>query len=161
LLSKKRGRTQSPIWELFTDAVDPHNAKSNVCKHCKALVNYHEKSKSVKVHFNNCAAFRKVMNSMEDDERPKWYRRNKKGAARPVLVAKNAGSVSDVSNNLQSLIKQYALSAVSKTHKTKFQKRMALHYYATGISFQCVKDLHLKNVICALCPNENLLPSRK
>jgi hypothetical protein len=68
--SKKCGRTQSPIWELFTDVADPHNAKSNICKHCKMLINYHKKSESVKVHLNNCAAFRKVMNNMEDDERP-------------------------------------------------------------------------------------------
>jgi hypothetical protein len=114
-LSKKRGWTQSPIWELFTDDADPHNAKSNVYKHCKTLVNYHKKNKLAKVHLNNCATFRKVMNGMEDGERPEWYRRNKKGAAWPVPIAKNAGSVSSMSNNLQSSIKQYALSIVSKT----------------------------------------------
>jgi hypothetical protein len=55
------------------------------------------------------------MNGMEDGERLEWYRRNKKGAAQPVPVAKNVGSVSDVSSSLQSLIKQYALPAISKT----------------------------------------------
>ncbi len=158
---KKFSRTQSPIWELFIDAADPHNAKLNVCKHCKTLVNYHKKSESVKVHLNNCAAFRKVMNNMEDDERPEWYRRNKKGATRPVPLAKNARSVSGVSSSLQSSIKQYALSVVSKTQKAKFQKHMALHYYTTGTSFQRVEDLHLKNAICALHPNESLLLSHK
>jgi hypothetical protein len=44
LLSKKRCWTQSPIWELFTETADPHNAKSNVCKHCRTLVNYHKKA---------------------------------------------------------------------------------------------------------------------
>jgi hypothetical protein len=105
LSSKKCGRTQSPIWELFTDAVDPHNAKSNICKHCKTLINYHKKSELVKVHFNNCVTFRKVMNDMEDGECPKWYRCNKKGVARPMPVVKNAGSMSSVSSNLQSSIK--------------------------------------------------------
>jgi hypothetical protein len=38
---------------------------------------------------------------------------------------------------------------------------MALHYYTTGTSFQRVEDLHLKNAICALRPNESLLLSRK
>jgi hypothetical protein len=38
---------------------------------------------------------------------------------------------------------------------------MAIHYYAMGISFQCVEDLHLKNAICALRPDESLLLSRK
>ncbi|KAH9555571.1 hypothetical protein CY35_08G121300, partial [Sphagnum magellanicum] len=155
------GRTQSPIWELFIDAADPHNANSNVCKHCKTLVNYHKKSKLVKVHFNNCVAFHKVMNGMEDDKRPEWYCRNKKGATRPVPIAKNARSVSSVSSSLQSSIKQYALLAISKTHKAKFQKHMAIHYYATGTSFQRVKDLHLKNAIYALRLDKSLLPSRK
>jgi hypothetical protein len=125
------------------------------------LVNYHKKSESIKVHLNNCAAFRKVMNDMEDGKRPEWYRRNKKGATRLVIVAKNAGSMSSVSSSLQSSIKKYALSTISKTHKAKFQKHMAIHYYATGTSFQRVEDLHLKNVIYALRPNKSLLPSRK
>jgi hypothetical protein len=38
---------------------------------------------------------------------------------------------------------------------------MALHYYATGTSFQRVKDLHLKNAIRALCADKSLSPSRK
>jgi hypothetical protein len=97
-----------------------HNAKSNVYKHCKLLINYHKKSKSIKVHFNNCVAFRKVMNRMDDGKRPKWYRCNKKSVAWPVPVAKNAGFVSSVSNSLQSLIKQYTLPTVSKTQKAKF-----------------------------------------
>ncbi len=118
--SKKRGWTQPPIWEFFTDVADLHNAKSNVCKHCKTLVNYHKKSESIKVHLNNYATFRKVMNNMEDNKRPEWYRRNKKGVARPVPVAKNAESVSGVSSSLQSSIKQYALPAVSKTQKAEF-----------------------------------------
>jgi hypothetical protein len=101
------------------------------------------------------------MNDMEDGERPEWYRRNKKGVTQPVPVVKNVRSVSGVSSSLQSSIKQYALPTVSKTQKVEFQKQMALHYYATGTSFQRVKDLHLKNAICALRPNESLLPSRK
>ncbi|CAM6025351.1 unnamed protein product [Sphagnum balticum] len=75
------------------------------------------------------------MNGMEDGERPKWYRRNKKGDVRLVPVAKNAGSMFGVSSSLQSSIKQYALLVVSKTQKAEFQKHMALHYYATGTSF--------------------------
>ncbi|CAM6021827.1 unnamed protein product [Sphagnum balticum] len=35
------------------------------------------------------------------------------------------------------------------------------HYYATGTSFQCVEDLHLKNAIYALHPDKSLLPSHK
>ncbi len=119
-LLKKRGWTQSPIWELFTDVADPHNAKLNVCKHYKTLINYHKKSELVKVHLNNCAAFCKVMNDMEDGEHSEWYCYNKKGAVEPVPIVKNAGSVSGVSISLQSSIKQYALPAVSKTQKAKF-----------------------------------------
>ncbi|CAK9875378.1 unnamed protein product [Sphagnum jensenii] len=102
------------------------------------------------------------MNGMEeDDECPEWYRRNKKGATQPIPVVKNVGSMSGVNSSLQSSIKQYALPAISKTQKAKFQKHMALHYYATGTSFQHVEDLHMKNAICALRPNESLLPSHK
>jgi hypothetical protein len=60
------------------------------------------------------------MNDMEDGKRPEWYCRNKKGVVWPVPVAKNAGSMSSVSSSLQSSIKQYALPAVSKTHKVEF-----------------------------------------
>jgi hypothetical protein len=76
-------------------------------------------------------------------------------------VTKNAGFVFGMDSSLQSSIKQYALSAISKTQKTELQKHMALHYYATGNSFQRVEDLHLKNAICALRPDESLLPSHK
>lgn len=124
-----------PFGSSFTNAANPHNAKSNIYKHCKTLINYHKKSESVKVHLNNCVAFRKVMNGMEDGERPEWYHRNKKGATQPMPVAKNVGSAFGVSSSLQSSIKQYALLAISKTQKAKFQKHMALHYYATGTSF--------------------------
>jgi len=138
-----------------------HNAKLNVCKHCKTLVNYHKKSELVKVHLNNCATFCKVMNDMEDNERPEWYRCNKKGVVWPMPIAKNARSVSGVSSSLQSLIKQYALLTISKTQKAEFQKHIVIHYYVMGSSFQLVKDLHLKNAICALRPDESLLLSRK
>jgi hypothetical protein len=68
------------------------------------LVNYHKKNESVKVHFNNCAAFRKVMNGMEDGEHLEWYCRNKKGVAQPVPIAKNVGSMFNVGSSLQSSI---------------------------------------------------------
>lgn len=32
---KKRGRPTSSMWDHFTDAVQPQNSKSNMCKHCK------------------------------------------------------------------------------------------------------------------------------
>lgn len=100
--------------------MDPHNAKSNICKHCKTFINYHKKSELVKVHLNNCVTLHKVMNGMEDGERPEWYRRNKKGGVRPVFIVKNARFVFNMNNSLQSSIKQYVLPAISKTQKAEF-----------------------------------------
>ncbi|CAM9860680.1 unnamed protein product [Lampetra planeri] len=45
---KKRGRKTADVWELFTEASQPHKAKSNMCKHCKTLINYHKKIEWVK-----------------------------------------------------------------------------------------------------------------
>ncbi|KAH6569979.1 hypothetical protein BASA60_008002 [Batrachochytrium salamandrivorans] len=36
-----------------------------------------------------------------------------------------------------------------------------MHYYATGTSFQRIEDLHLKNAIKLLRPNDNLLPNKR
>ena len=74
---RKRGRLQSNVWQHFTTASQPQKAKSNVCKHCKTRINYHKKSEMVKIHLNKCAPFRKLMNGMEDVDRPDWYNRNK------------------------------------------------------------------------------------
>ena len=38
---------------------------------------------------------------------------------------------------------------------------MAMNYYATGISFQCIKDFHLKYAIKFLQLGDSLLPNRK
>ncbi|CAN0049655.1 unnamed protein product [Lampetra fluviatilis] len=73
---KKRGRKTADVWELFTEASQPHKAKSNMCKHCKTLINYHKKIESVKVHLNKCSPFQNLMNGMEDADRPDWYKRN-------------------------------------------------------------------------------------
>ncbi|CAM9459167.1 unnamed protein product [Lampetra fluviatilis] len=50
----KRGHKTADVWELFTEASQLHKAKSNMCKHCKTLINYHKKIESVKVHLNKC-----------------------------------------------------------------------------------------------------------
>jgi hypothetical protein len=73
---KKRGRKTGDVWEVFTEAFEPHKAKSNKCMHCNMLINYHRKIESAKVHLNKCSPFRKLMNGMEDADRPDWYVRN-------------------------------------------------------------------------------------
>ena len=72
---------------------------------------------------------------------------------------------SDLSNtpsfSHQTLINQYALPKLSIKQKQEFQKNMAMHYYATGTSFQRIEDFHLKNAIKLLQPDDILLPNRK
>jgi Protein of unknown function (DUF 659) len=38
---------------------------------------------------------------------------------------------------------------------------MAMHYYATGNSFHCIDNFHLKNAIKLLWPDDSLLPNKK
>ncbi|KAH6576100.1 hypothetical protein BASA62_001646 [Batrachochytrium salamandrivorans] len=85
---------------------------------------------------------------------PDWYVRNKK-------KCKTVSSSSNTPNSShQASIKQYALSKLSVKQKQEFHKHMAMHYYATGTSFQRIEDLHLKNAIKSLRPDDNLLPNR-
>ncbi len=132
---RKHGRSASAVWNWFTDDASPQNAKSAKCMHCKTLINHHKKSESAKVHLNSCAKFRTLMNGLNDDERPDWYRRNKKGGATNKAAADSQRGKSQASSNIQSSIKSFALPKVTGSMKQEFQKQMALHYFATGTSF--------------------------
>jgi hypothetical protein len=81
------------------------------------LVNHHKKSESVKVHLNNCALFRKLMNGMEEDKRPAWYMANKK-PRKPLstVVSVSTSSVAPSSSRQRS-IKEFAIPVVSKQQK--------------------------------------------
>ena len=67
---KKRSRFQSNVWQHFTTASQPQYCKSNICNHCRTLINYHKKSGIVKIVINNFGPFRKLMNGREDVNRP-------------------------------------------------------------------------------------------
>jgi hypothetical protein len=97
--------------------VNPHQHKLTVCKHYRMLVNHHKKSKSVKVHLNKCAPFRKLMNGMEEDKHPTWYTANKK-PKKPLSVAVSVltSSVAPSSSRHRS-IKEFAIPNVNKQHK--------------------------------------------
>ncbi|CAK9218302.1 unnamed protein product [Sphagnum troendelagicum] len=152
---RKRGRQGSDLWSLYTNDVNPHQHKSAICKHCRMLMNHHKKSESVKVHLNKCAPFRKLMNGMEEDKRPAWYTANKK--------PKKPRSTSSVapSSSRQRSIKEFTIPVVSKQQKVQFQKHIAMHYYATGSSFQRVEDVHLIDAIKTLRPDDGLLPNKR
>ena len=75
---RKTGRSQSMVWGYFTNVVQPQKLKAVVCKHCRHLINHHEKSESAINHLNACSEFRHVMNGLEISERPDWYVSNKK-----------------------------------------------------------------------------------
>jgi hypothetical protein len=155
---KKRGRQSSSLWELFTRDDNPHQQKSAVCKHCRIVVNDHKKSEYAQSHLNKCQQFRKLMNGMEQDERPGWYAPNKKAGR---LAPSAATSSKSLVVSRQGSMKEFSLPPVSIQEKYRFQQNMALHYYSTGTSFQCVADVHLKAAIRALRPDDNLLPSRR
>ncbi|KAH9275445.1 hypothetical protein BASA83_002219 [Batrachochytrium salamandrivorans] len=150
----KHGRPSSDIWVWFTNDTNSHHLKSATYKHCNLLINHHKKNKCAKLHLNKCNMFRKLMNEMENCNHPDWYVRNKK-------KCKTVSSSSNTPNSShQASIKQYALSKLSVKQKQEFHKHMAMHYYATGTSFQRIEDLHLKNAIKSLRPDDNLLPNR-
>ncbi|CAM6025916.1 unnamed protein product [Sphagnum balticum] len=158
---RKRGRQGSDMWSLYTDDVNLHQHKSAIYKYCRMLVNRHKKSESVKVHLSKCASFHKLMNGMEEDKCPAWYTANKK-PRKPLSTAVSVltSSVAPSSSRRRS-IKEFAILVVSKQQKVQFQKHIAMHYYATGSSFQRVEDVHLIVTIKTLCPDDDLLPNRR
>ncbi|KAH6573046.1 hypothetical protein BASA60_006213 [Batrachochytrium salamandrivorans] len=82
-------------------------------------------------HLNNCNMSRRLINEMKGCDRPDWYVRNKK-KCKTVSSSSNAPSSSH-----QASIKQYAFPKLSR-----------------------IEDLHLKNAIKSLRPNDNLLPNK-
>jgi hypothetical protein len=153
---QKRGRKGSNLWTLYTNDANPQQHKSAVCKHCYILVNHHKKSEAAKTHLNNCVPFRKLVNGMEEEMRPDWYNPNKKPRK-----THTAATSSDNCSSRQCSIKEFAIPALAKQQKAMFQKHIAMHYYATGSSFQRVEDTHLMSAIKILRPDQSLLPSRK
>ncbi|KAH6596166.1 hypothetical protein BASA50_005206 [Batrachochytrium salamandrivorans] len=151
----KHGRPSSDIWVWFTNDTNSHHLKSTTCKHCNLLINHHKKNECTKLHLNKCNMFCKLINGMKNFNRPDWYVRNKK-KCKTVSSSSNTPSSSH-----QASIKQYALSKLSVKQKQKFHKHMAMHYYATGTSFQRIENLHLKNAIKSLRPDDNFLPNRR
>ncbi len=108
----KRGRQGNDLWSLYTDDINPH--KSAVCKHCRMFMNHHKKSELVKVHQNKCAPFRKLMNGMEEDNRPAWYTANKK-PRKPMSMKVSVLMSSMVpSSSYQRSIKEFAIAVVNK-----------------------------------------------
>ncbi|KAJ1340196.1 hypothetical protein BSLG_005189 [Batrachochytrium salamandrivorans] len=151
----KHGRPSSDIWTWFTNDTNSHHLKSATCKHCNLLINHHKKNECARLHLNKFNMFCKLINGMKDYDRPDWYVWNKK-KCKTVLSSSNTPNSSH-----QASIKQYALSKLSVKQKPEFHKHTAMHYYATGTSFQRIEDLHLKNAIKLLRPNDNLLPNKK
>jgi len=124
-------------------------------------MNHPKKSELVKVHLNKCALFYNFMNGMEEDKRPAWYTANKK-PRKPLSTAVSVSTSSVApSSSCQRSIKEFAIPVVSKQQKVQFQKHIAMHYYATGSSFQQVEDVHLITVIKTLRPDDGLLPNRR
>ena len=71
--SYKRGRVLSTVWSMFTDAPNPQQIKSALCKHCKTVVNHHKKSECAQTHLNHCKPFVKLMMGKDIADRPEWF----------------------------------------------------------------------------------------
>ena len=159
------GRMVSNVWGWFTDETEPQKKKSAICKHCQQRVNHHRKSEMARAHMNGCAGFRSVMNGLEHSYRPDWYVANKKGGGKNQNYASKIMSSPDGTStgtySRQTSIRAYALPAMSQYEKKQFQTQIAMHYYATGTSFQRVEDVHLRAAIKLLRPDSNVLPNRK
>jgi hypothetical protein len=69
----KCGHTSSDIWTWFTNNANSHHLKSATCKYCNLHINHHKKSEVAKLHLNKCYMLCKLMNDMEDCNRPDWY----------------------------------------------------------------------------------------
>ena len=95
------------------------------------------------------------MYGMEDSNHPNWYIWNKKKGKTVISLSNTPSSSHQISIN------QYTLPKLPIKQKQEFQKHMAMYYYATGTSFQCIEDIHLKNAIKSLWPDDSLLPNRK
>lgn len=112
LPGRKLGRSSSTVWTWLTDDTYLQNAKSAKCKHCKMMVSHHNKSKSARTHLNSCAMFRTFMSGMNDDERPDWYRRKKKGGFSKTALNSQHGK-SQASSTVHSSIKSFELPKVT------------------------------------------------
>ena len=150
----KHGCASSDIRTWFTNNANSH-LKSATCKYCNLHINHHKKSEVAKLHLNKCSMFCKLMNSMEDCNHPDWFIQNKE-KDKTVASLSNTPSFSH-----QTSINQYALPKLSIKQKQELQKNMAMLHYATGTSFQYIKEFHLKDAIKVLRPDDSLLPNRK
>lgn len=148
--------------EGYTEDVNLYHHKLQaVCKHCRKLMNHHMKSESAKVHLNKYAPFCKLMNDMEEDERPACNTTNKnlrKALSTAVLV-----SVSSLTPRFsrQLSIKTYAISVASEQQKVGFQKHIAIPCSAIESSLQQVEDVHLIAAIKRLHPDDGFLSSER
>jgi Protein of unknown function (DUF 659) len=98
------------------------------------------------------------MNGIEESDHPVWWE-GKKKLTPCCKIDKTMSSVASSTNQLS--IWSFTLPAMSTFSKEQFQTHMAMHYYATGMSFQHTEDCHLAAAIKVLHPNENLLPNHK
>lgn len=95
------------------------------------------------------------MKGVEHNYLPLWYARNKtKGNS----LARSSNSPSSFN---QSSIMQYILSNLTLKQTLCFQKQMEIYFCSTGISFQRMENVHLKNAIKSLCGDDCLLPQRR
>ena len=78
----KCGRSANAVSNWFTGDASPKIAKSVECMHNKTMINHFKNCISAKIHLIFVPVFcTLIMNGMNDDERPYWYRQKTKGRA--------------------------------------------------------------------------------
>lgn len=136
---------KSDFWEWFTNAEDPQDSLSAVCKYCKQSVNYHRKSEQAKRHLNACPKFQYFMSGSR--ERPEWYQPKK----RKVEVRESHPKTTQTTLNL--------VNNLSPEDQAKFEQKLALFFYLTGTPFSHCEHFMLKETLQVLRPDVKL-PSR-
>ena len=91
------------------------------------------------------------MNGIDVDGRPSWYVPNKK-----IIMKINSSE----GTRAKSSMHNYLLPSVTSNQKDKLQHHMAMHFYATGASFQRIEECYLESAVAVLRPDPNLLLNR-
>jgi hypothetical protein len=93
--------------------------------HCNTLINYHKKVESVKKHLNKSSPFHKLMNGMEDSDRPDRYvRKAQTKASKMQKPSLSSVPSKNVSTSRQSSVREFALPAMSRREKIRFQQHV-------------------------------------
>jgi hypothetical protein len=154
------GRKASEVWSIFTDDENPHvSGNANRCNYCKTMISHHKHVKVVKEHLNRCKPFKKEMMRMNVDDRPDWFNSVKRSADNSPLPFSSL-STRKKAKMAQSIMSEYLIPQLTEAEQKAVQKKLALHYYCSGTSFQRIEDPQFREALQILRPDVKI-PNRK